>query len=78
MNCEKCIFYNKMFWEIEPRCEKIKSWNVKSKRLVPVPLSFGQKVCKGYFFEYDLYSTKDSSLSNEKNPFETLVDGDVR
>lgn len=73
MNCEKCIFYNKMFWELEPRCERIKSFNVQTKRLVPVPLSFGQKVCKGYFFEYkdiDLYPTKDSALSNEKNPFD--------
>lgn len=72
MECEKCIFYTKPLFK-SPICTKLRNYNVKTKKLYPVDLSFGQKVCKGYFFEHkdsDLYSTKDDSLAGEKNPFD--------
>lgn len=70
MECQRCIFYNTRLF-VEPVCTKIRDYNVKTKKASPVPVSMGRKICKGYFFEYcdnDLYPTKDSSLSNEKNP----------
>ncbi len=64
MECEKCIFYTKPLIG-GARCTKIAN-KPKSKSM---PLSVAQKICKGYFFEYDdLYPTKDASLSAEKNP----------
>ena len=69
MECEKCIFYNKPLFQ-RAQCTKIRNYNVITKKLLPVHLDFGQKVCKGYFFEHELYSTKDDSLSDEKNPRE--------
>lgn len=72
MECEKCIHIYKP-WVGEPHCTKFRNYNVITKKLIPVKLTFGQKLCKGYFFEHkdsDLYSTKDASLSGEKNPFD--------
>jgi hypothetical protein len=69
MECEKCIFY---LHNIHGKqCTKIRNYNVQKKKTYKVDLSFGQKVCKGYFFEHkdsDLYSTKDASLSGESHP----------
>lgn len=72
MECQKCAFYTKPLFG-EAHCTRIRDYNVKTKKATPMKVSLGRKICKGYFFEYndsDLYPTKDSSLSNEKNPFD--------
>lgn len=70
MECEKCIFYTKPLIG-GAKCGKISN-HPKSKSM---PLSIAKKICKGYFFEHkdsDLYSTKDASLSAEKNPHDII------
>lgn len=60
LKCEQCIFYRKPLFR-GPRCTKIRNVNFLKRMDEPVSLEFGQKVCKGYFFE-----PKDNNVCGEE------------
>lgn len=56
--CTNCKFYT---WG--RKCNRISNVDLRTKKNKPYKAKDAYKICKGYFFEHDLFSCADDALS---------------